>query len=36
MIAERIGWDRDLTVLKDRIRDAAGLSARGSGLADGL
>jgi hypothetical protein len=37
VIAERIGWDRGLTVLNDRIRGLrAGLPARGSGLADGL
>ena len=36
VIAERIGWDRGLTVLKDRVRGAAaGVSAAGSGQPDG-
>ena len=37
VIAERIGWDRSLTVLRDRVRGAAaGVPAAGPGVADGV
>ena len=35
VIAERIGWDRSMTVLKERVRELRPLfAAAGSGVAD--
>ena len=34
VIAERIGWDRGLTVLKDRVRAASALAVAGPGEPD--
>ncbi len=36
VIAERIGWERGLTILRERVRELLGLSARRPGLPDGL